>query len=90
MKIERIAQGETLQNGDSKQSQHRRSTPKTHLVYFIFLLLEFLMLIFRVIAEKTNSNFAMSSEDKDVPQNTQDLTIFVQNLLQQMVIFLTL
>jgi len=27
----------------------------------------------------------MSSEDKDVPQNTQDLTVFVQNLLQQMV-----
>jgi hypothetical protein len=27
----------------------------------------------------------MSSEEKDVPQNTQDLTVFVQNLLQQMV-----
>ena len=27
----------------------------------------------------------MSSEDKDIPQNTQDLTIFVQTLLQQMV-----
>ena len=28
----------------------------------------------------------MSGEDKgDVPQNTQDLTVFVQNLLQQMV-----
>jgi len=28
----------------------------------------------------------MSAEEKDVPQNTQDLTVFVQNLLQQMVI----
>jgi hypothetical protein len=28
----------------------------------------------------------MSGEEKDVPQNTQDLTVFVQNLLQQMVI----
>lgn len=27
----------------------------------------------------------MSGEEKDVPQNTQDLTVFVQNLLQQMV-----
>ena len=34
---------------------------------------------------KTNSNSLMSSEDKDIPQNTQDLTIFVQTLLQQMV-----
>lgn len=28
-----------------------------------------------------------SNDDKDVPQNTQDLTVFVQNLLQQMVGF---
>jgi hypothetical protein len=26
-----------------------------------------------------------SADDKDIPQNTQDLTVFVQNLLQQMV-----
>ena len=27
----------------------------------------------------------MSGEEKEIPQNTQDLTVFVQNLLQQMV-----
>ena len=35
---------------------------------------------------KADLSARMSGEDKgDVPQNTQDLTVFVQNLLQQMV-----
>jgi len=35
--------------------------------------------------KRKRSTRNMSSEEKDVPQNTQDLTVFVQNLLQQMV-----
>ena len=39
-----------------------------------------------LLSNRRPTSSRMSGEDKgDVPQNTQDLTVFVQNLLQQMV-----